>query len=244
MNDETLPEFNEIWQQTLGWQPDQQQQQKWQRLYQEILAANRQINLTRITDPNEFWEKHLWDSLAGVIGIDLVDPNNLSQIIDIGTGAGFPGIPVAIAFPNWQITLLDSTRKKINFIDCLLPTLELKNCQTLNGRSEEIGQTKCYIDAYNIALIRAVGEPSICAEYALPLLKTGGIAILYRGHWQEEETLKLELALKQLGGKIALIKTLQTPLSQSVRNFIYVQKIVKTPPQFPRGVGIPKQYPL
>ncbi|NER92604.1 MAG: 16S rRNA (guanine(527)-N(7))-methyltransferase RsmG, partial [Symploca sp. SIO1B1] len=181
-----LPEMDTVWQQTLNWLPDEQCKTQFQHLYKEILEGNRQLNLTRITNPEEFWEKHLWDSLRGVVpGLTslLTKPQ---QVIDIGTGAGFPGIPVAIAFPHIQVTLLDSTRKKINFLSDLIPRLGLNNVTTLIGRAEAIRQQQ-HRKQYDLALIRAVGKVSVCAEYALPLLKTGGLAILYRGHWNDEE---------------------------------------------------------
>ena len=112
-----LPKLEEVWQPTLQWQPDFEQQQQFQQLYEEILAGNRQLNLTRITAPEEFWEKHLWDSLAAMkwLGkiVEIEKTKSPQQVIDIGTGAGFPGIPVAIAFPLSQVTLLDATRKKL-----------------------------------------------------------------------------------------------------------------------------------
>ena len=244
MNPQKLPEFKNIWQQSLNWQPDQKQQEIWDNLYREIILANQQINLTRITKPRDFWEKHLWDSLAGILNVKIINLDQSLKIIDIGTGAGFPGIPIAIITPNCQLTLLDSTRKKINFLKILIEELNLKNCSTLIDRAEQIGQNKDHREAYDLAVIRAVGEASVCAEYALPLLKIGGIVVLYRGHWQQEEELKLKLALQKLGGKIILVKKLETPLTQSIRHFIYLQKIVKTSTQFPRPVGIPHQNPL
>ncbi|ACK66116.1 methyltransferase GidB [Rippkaea orientalis PCC 8801] len=239
-----LPKFSDIWQNTLNWNPNPSQQKQWDKLYHEIILANRQINLTRITEPNDFWEKHLWDSLAGILDIEIINLEQSLKVIDIGTGAGFPGIPIGIVCPNWQVTLFDSTRKKINFIKILLEELSLKNCHTLIGRAEEIGQNPSHRESYDLALIRAVGEASVCAEYTLPLLKTGGMAVLYRGNWTDEEELKLKSAIKQLGGKIALIRKLQTPLTQSIRHFIYLEKIAKTPLQFPRSIGVPNQYPL
>ena len=107
-----LPQMNEIWSQTLNWQPQETQEQLFQQVYEGVIAGNRQQNLTRITSPEDFWEKHLWDSLSGIVGLDKEILNHKLQIIDVGTGAGFPGIPLAIAFPHWQITLLDSTLKK------------------------------------------------------------------------------------------------------------------------------------
>ena len=128
-----LPTFNDIWQDSLQWQPTQEQLEQWEQLYQEILLINNQINLTRITEPNDFWEKHLWDSLAGVIGLDFLNYEDSLKVVDIGTGAGFPGLPISIIFPHWQLTLLDSTRKKINVIKLFLEALKLNNSQTIGN---------------------------------------------------------------------------------------------------------------
>ncbi len=235
-----LPDLEQVWQQTVVWKPNPWQKQLFQQLYSQILQVNQQLNLTRITAPKDFWEKHLWDSLAPVLCLDLA---NL-KVIDIGTGAGFPGIPVAIAFPQAQVTLLDSTRKKINFIDNLITTLKLDNVNTLIGRVEAIAQAKNYRESYDLALIRAVAEASVCAEYALPLLKKGGLAILYRGHWTEQNTDFLLTALNKLGANIENIKLFTTPLNQSVRHYIYLKKIKHTPNKFPRSVGQPSRHPL
>ncbi|MEI1376432.1 16S rRNA (guanine(527)-N(7))-methyltransferase RsmG [Nostoc sp. UHCC 0926] len=241
-----LPEMAEIWQQTLNWQPTAQQQAQFQRLYELILEGNRQLNLTRITDPQEFWEKHLWDSLRGITpqGQFISSLQEGAFVIDIGTGAGFPGIPVIITAPNCQITLMDSTQKKITFIEKILTELALTNAKTLVGRTEEIGQQPQHRQAYDIALIRAVGTASVCAEYALPLLKQSGLAVIYRGNWTEEETTVLQNAVSQLGGVIELIEKFTTPLSHSIRHCLYVRKVANTPANFPRAVGVPSQKPL
>ncbi|PMB39963.1 16S rRNA (guanine(527)-N(7))-methyltransferase RsmG [Fischerella thermalis CCMEE 5330] len=251
MNDSTtpsLPELPEIWQQTLNWQPTTKQQVQLQRLYELILEGNQKLNLTRITDPQEFWEKHLWDSLRGVALLlrvgqkDFTSP--LHHFIDIGTGAGFPGIPVAIALPDCTVTLVDSTRKKIAFLEHILPELKLDNVKTLIGRAEEIGQQSQYRQNYDVAMIRAVSNAPVCAEYTLPLLKQGGLAIIYRGNWTEEETTALTDAVKLLGGEIEAIEQFTTPLSKSLRHCLYLRKIATTPAKFPRAVGIPTHKPL
>jgi len=211
-----------VWQQTLNWQPDAKCKAQFQHLYKEILEGNRQFNLTRITTPEEFWEKHLWDSLRGVVP-QLESLATPQQVIDIGTGAGFPGLPVAIAFPNTWVTLLDSTRKKVNFLANLIPNLGMNNVTTLIGRAEAIAKQPQHRQQYDLALVRAVGKASVCAEYALPLLKTGGLAILYRGNWSDEETDALLPKLKYLGGVIESIEQFTTPLSNSIRHCLYLR---------------------
>ncbi|WP_026082502.1 16S rRNA (guanine(527)-N(7))-methyltransferase RsmG [Mastigocladopsis repens] len=253
----SLPEVADIWQQTLHWTPTVQQQVQFQRLYEFILEGNRQLNLTRITDPQEFWEKHLWDSLRGItsllrdggVGGENTSPSSLTSptplsFIDIGTGAGFPGIPVAIAVADSTVTLLDSTRKKIAFLEKIGAELDLTNVKTLTGRAEEVGQHPQHRQSYDVALIRAVGTASVCAEYTLPLLKQGGLAIIYRGNWTEEETKALESAVHQLGGIIESIEKFTTPFSHSIRHCLYLRKVATTPSQFPRPVGVPSQKPL
>ena len=229
-----LPEMVDIWQQTLSWQPTVEQQQLFQQLYEGILEGNRQLNLTRITEPVDFWEKHLWDSLrgiwsqkSGVRGQESGDETEINltslKVIDIGTGAGFPGLPVAIALPNTSVTLLDSTRKKITFLETLLVKLGIENATTLTGRAEQVAQQLQHRQAYDIALLRAVAPVAVCAEYALPLLKTGGLAILYRGHWTVEETEALKLVVEQLGGVIESVESFTTPISNSVRHCLYLR---------------------
>lgn len=218
MNDQPLlPELVEVWQETLNWQPTESQHQQFQRLYAGILAGNRQLNLTRITQPEEFWEKHLWDSLRGVVSLLSGGEKGLN-IIDIGTGAGFPGLPVAIALPCSTVTLLDATGKKITFLNTLIPQLALGNVMTVVGRAESIGKSRQHHQRYDIALVRAVGSASACANYALPFLKPEGLGILYRGHWSDEQTQDLKGKIQPLGGAIASVESFTTPLSHGVRH--------------------------
>jgi 16S rRNA (guanine527-N7)-methyltransferase len=241
-NSHQLPELNAIWRQTLNWQPSIEQQRQFQQLYEGIREGNQRLNLTRITQPEEFWEKHLWDSLRGIARF--LQESVPYKAIDIGTGAGFPGLPVAIAQPNWSITLLDSTRKKMDFLNFLLDTLKLSNAHTLVGRVEAIGQEKKYRENYDLALVRAVAEAGVCAEYALPLLKLGGVAVLYRGQWTDAERRSLQPVASLLGGTIEHIEAFSTPLTGGERHCLYLRKVFPTPEQFPRAIGIPVQKPL
>ncbi|MEB3336625.1 MAG: 16S rRNA (guanine(527)-N(7))-methyltransferase RsmG, partial [Leptolyngbyaceae bacterium] len=233
----------ELWQQTLNWQPDPKQSQQFEQLYQRILAGNQQFNLTRITNPVEFWEKHLWDSLKGIAPQFNLQDSPL-QVIDIGTGAGFPGVPVAIVHPAWKVTLLDSTRKKMAFVQTLVTDLGIENASTLSDRAEQVGKHSQYRATFDLALIRAVAAAPVCAEYALPLLKPGGLAILYRGQWLESEAEALQPVMAQLGGEVEAIEAFSTPISQSVRHCLYLRKIAPSPQQFPRPIGMPVHNPL
>ncbi|WP_373539901.1 16S rRNA (guanine(527)-N(7))-methyltransferase RsmG [Chamaesiphon sp.] len=236
-----LPEMDAMWQETLNWCPTAAQQLQLQLLYSEVVGANHKLNLTRITTPEDFWEKHLWDSLRGVG--DLIVSSAL-QVVDIGTGAGFPGLPLAIARPDWQLTLVDSTAKKVGFIEAIAPLLGLTNVRTLVSRIEALGQARQHRHQYDLALIRAVSAANVCAEYALPLVKVGGTAILYRGNWTTEEAESLELAVAKLGGEIAKVDRFMTPISNSIRHCIWLSKITDTHPYYPRAVGIPTLKPL
>lgn len=248
----------------MHWQPDEGHLLEFQSLYEGILQGNQSLNLTRITAPDEFWEKHLWDSLRAITPL-LSQPsgstsesvsspttgmvpgegeNGSVRAIDIGTGAGFPGLPVAIACPDWQVTLLDSTRKKITFLQGLINQLGMENAQAIVGRVEEIGRSREHRERYDFAFARAIGPTMVCAEYALPLLKVGGVAVLYRGHWTEEEAQVVSVGVEQLGGMVDFVEKFTTPLTDSVRTCVYLRKVARTGSEFPRGVGIPAQNPL
>lgn len=259
-----LPHLSEVWLNSLGWQPGPELLGQYQALFQQVLEANQQLNLTRITDPQEFWEKHLWDSLVGIApwlplepgaprpdwlsasaGLSDFSPVPSSiQVIDIGSGGGFPGLPVAMLQPRWQMTLLDSTQKKLSVLEQVTADLGLENVVARCDRAETLGQHPTYRESFDLALIRAVGPASVCAEYALPLLALQGYAILYRGQWTAEEQQRLEAALPQLGGEIVGIAKVQMPLSLGVRHCVYLRKSQPTDPKFPRRVGVPARRPL
>ncbi len=265
---DVLPVHTDLWQKTLGWQPSAEQQALFQQFYEQIVDVNQRINLTRITTPEDFWEKHLWDSLSGLVpwlseptpeemmleedaedaeGEENTDPEALIRIIDIGTGGGMPGIPAAIAltpiFSNLELTLLDATRKKIQFLQELCPLMGLP-ATCIAERAEAIGQQKAHREQYDLALVRAVGSAATCAEYALPLLKLGGQAVLYRGQWGTEDTEALMPIVDLLGGEITDLQSWQTPLTQGTRHCLFIHKEAPTPSDFPRAVGVPGKKPL
>ncbi|MFS8854946.1 16S rRNA (guanine(527)-N(7))-methyltransferase RsmG [Synechococcus sp. H55.2] len=243
------PELEALWESwlaELGWQPSEPQRQQLQQLYPLVMAGNRTQNLTRITAPIDFWEKHLWDSLRGLrlLGSWAAIQARPWRGIDIGTGAGFPGIPAQIALPQASFTLLDSSQRKIAFVQEALQQLSLTQARAVAQRAEIWGQDPQERGSYDLALARALAAAEVCAEYCLPLLKVGGRAILYRGHWIEAEAQTLERALSLLGGKLIHVEAFTTPRSHGIRHCLLVEKVAPTPAYYPRPPGIPKRQPL
>jgi len=217
-----MPHFShlcELWQSTLNWSPTPDQMNQFEKLYELVLEGNSKQNLTRITAADDFWEKHLWDSLRGVLAF--WDRENI-KVIDIGTGAGFPGLPIAIAKPTWQVTLVDSKQKKVAFVQETIHTLELSNVIAQWGRGEDINKLSQYKKKYDLAVVRAVGKPDICADYALPFLKKSGTAVLYRGQWLPEESEQLDIFCERQELQVVKQDRFQTPLTAGVRHSVYL----------------------
>ena len=217
-----MSQFSQLftqWQSTLNWLPDSEQITQFEKLYELVLEGNSKQNLTRITEPDDFWEKHLWDSLRGVLAY--WDRENI-KVIDIGTGAGFPGLPIAIARPSWQVTLLDSKQKKVAFVNETIQTLGLTNAIALAGRGEELNILPAYRKKYDLAVVRAVGKPDICATYCLPFLKKSGTAILYRGQWLPEESEQIDIFCEEQGLQVVEQERFQTPITEGVRHSVYL----------------------
>jgi 16S rRNA (guanine527-N7)-methyltransferase len=225
-----LPTAIELWQSTVQWQPSPAMQTQFQQLYELVLAGNQRMNLTRITEPMDFWEKHLWDSMRGllspVLQAWLADHNPAKiTVADLGTGGGFPGLPGAIAFPEWHWLLMDSTRKKIQFVSETIAELGLSNAKTECDRAEQFVRRAGPKPNFQLVTLRAVGAAHLCAHYALPMLAPRGVAVLYRGHWSAEEEATLDAPLEEWGAKILEIDAFKTPVSGGDRHCVYLQKI-------------------
>lgn len=208
--------------------------------YMNILIDwNEKINLTAITEPKEIIQKHFIDSLT----ISKYIKEN-TEIIDVGTGAGFPGIPIKIANNNTKITLLDSLNKRLIYLNELIQELNLKDIQTIHYRAEEAGQNLKYRERFDVAVSRAVAPLNILAEYLLPFIKVNGVCICMKGSNVQEELDKSKIAIKTLGGKIEEIEELKLPKSDINRNIIIIRKTKETPSKYPRKPGTPSKEPI
>jgi 16S rRNA (guanine527-N7)-methyltransferase len=214
-------------------------EEKFYKYMELLLQWNENINLTAITEPNEVLQKHFVDSLTILKYI-----KEDSAIIDVGTGAGFPGIPIKIANKSIKVTLLDSLNKRINFLNEVIKKLELTNINAIHSRAEEAGKNVKLREKFDVAVSRAVAPLNILVEYLLPFVKEDGICICMKGSNVTEEIENSKNAIKLLGGKIETIEEFALPKSDIKRTIIIIRKIAKTPTKYPRKPGTPSKEPI
>ena len=209
--------------------------------YEMLVEKNKVMNLTSITEFDEVVEKHFLDSLSLVLVRDMDVPG---QILDLGTGAGFPGIPLKIAFPNIQITLMDSLNKRILFLNEVIDTLGLTGIEAVHGRAEEAARNKNHREKYNLCVSRAVANISTLSEYCLPFIEIGGQFISYKSGNIDEEIAQGKKGIFLLGGKVKEVYKFTVPDSELQRSFVIIDKEKKTPKAYPRKAGTPSKDPL
>jgi 16S rRNA (guanine527-N7)-methyltransferase len=200
-----------------------------------LLAANRKLNLTAIVDPDEIDARLVDESLAL---LDLI-PLSANSLLDIGSGGGVPGIPLAIAAPSMQVTLLDATQKKVDFLRVTAAALALANVTALQGRAEELGRDPAHREQYDVVTARAVARLAALVELALPLLRVGGVALLPKGEAAADELSEAAEALGELGGDGRLVV-----LDEPALRVIVVEKTAPTPERYPRRTGLPQKRPI
>ena len=220
---------------------DQKQMERFELYYEMLIEKNKVMNLTAITEPEEVIDKHFVDSLA----INkIVDLKNVKSVIDIGTGAGFPGIPLKIAFPWLEITLLDSLNKRIKFLDEVVDELRLEQIKCIHGRSEDIARQEEYREKYDLCVSRAVANLSTLSELCIPFVKKGGEFISYKAANSQEEIEQAGNAISKLGGRLAGVQELILPDTDMERIFVCIKKEKNTGKKYPRKAGTPGKEPL
>lgn len=227
--------------QEMGIVLDGEQRQQFVDFYEYLVEKNKVMNLTGITEFDEFIDKHYIDSLSIV---NVVDMHQVQSAIDVGTGAGFPGIPLKIAFPHLKITLLDSLNKRINFLNEVVETLGLENVETCHGRAEDFGHRKEYREQYDLCTSRAVANLSTLSEYCVPFVKIGGQFVSYKSGNVDNELRESEKAIRILGGEIGKVCSFVLPETDFARTLVPIKKIKSTGKKYPRKAGTPSKEPL
>ena len=217
-------------------------QQEQFAIYEKLLLEwNEKFNLTAVRDVEGIRIKHFFDSLTCTKALGNL---NGKTLVDVGTGAGLPGIPLKIIYPEMSLVLVDATGKKVNFCQHVIQTLGLKNSMAIQARSEEMGLTREHRERYDVAVARAVARLPILCEYLLPLVKIGGVILAQKGETAAEELAQSKKAIKMMGGKNQNILSVSLPIFEDRRYLILIEKATSTPANYPRRAGIPSQKPI
>lgn len=225
----------------LGIKQDQNQLERFHKFYQLLIEWNKVMNLTGITEYEDVVEKHFVDSLSIIKAVDL---SRIHTVIDVGTGAGFPGIPLKIAFPHLRVVLLDSLNKRIKFLDEVISQLGLTEICTIHGRAEEYARKEEYREQFDLCVSRAVANLSTLSEYCLPYIQVGGIFVPYKSGEIDDEVEQSKKAVRILGGNIKDVMKFELPGTDIHRSFVLIHKEQHTQKKYPRKAGIPAKEPL
>lgn len=225
----------------LGISLTEKQIQQFLRYYELLTEKNKVMNLTAITEFDDVFKKHFTDSLSLVKAFDF---SGSFSVIDVGTGAGFPGLAIKIAFPELTVTLLDSLNKRIRFLDEVISSLGLFGVKTIHGRAEDLARSEELREKFDLCVSRAVANLSTLSEYCLPFVRTGGVFISYKSEKAAEELAAADHAITLLGGDIEKKVDFMLPDSDVYRNLVVIRKIKPISDKYPRKAGLPAKEPL
>lgn len=225
----------------IGIELSDQQIEQFNHFYEMMVEWNKVMNLTGITEYDEVVEKHFIDSLSIA---KVIDMNQVKKVIDVGTGAGFPGIPLKIAYPHLEVTLLDSLNKRIKFLNAVIEENELEKISTIHGRAEDYAKQDAYREKYDLCVSRAVANLATLSEYCLPYVSVNGKFISYKSGEIDGEVNESKKAIQILGGKLAKVEKFQLAGTDIGRSFVIIKKVKPTGKKFPRKAGLPSKEPL
>lgn len=236
---------------TLGLRLTREQLAAFETYHRLLVEWNKRVNLTTIIERQEVQIKHFLDSLSVLLALessgdraDMVRWEETLRLIDVGSGAGFPGLPLKIVRPAWRVTLLESVGKRAAFLEQVVSELGLVEVVVIQGRAEELGRKRDHREGYDVAVARAVAELRVLAEYALPLCRVGGIFVAQKGATLEPELNRAQGAMEALGGRLDAVIPVRLATLDRPRHLVRILKVRLTPEQYPRRPGVPKKRPL
>ncbi|MCL6605878.1 MAG: 16S rRNA (guanine(527)-N(7))-methyltransferase RsmG [Paenibacillus sp.] len=238
--DATVAQFTQLLQnEGITLQPSQLEQ--FEIYFKELVSWNEKMNLTGITERDQVYTKHFYDSISLAFHLNI---NDIQSLADIGSGAGFPGIPLKICFPHLKLTIVDSLSKRISFLQHVSNELKLTGVELIHGRAEDVARQSAHRDAYDLVTARAVARLSLLNEFCLPFARKDGLFAAMKGSDPSEELAEAKFSLKELRGRLEKVESFSLPIEESARHIILIKKTGVTPAKYPRKAGISAKSPL